>query len=117
MVPFLVGVFLWPAIATADVGSIDHTLRRQPAYTAKPHYCLLLFGPEGKTRVWLVAAGEAFYADTNGDGDLTQPGKRVYSVGNSRSFVPLDHSIGWMWFPVPEHVRIYNVGGAFPFLR
>jgi hypothetical protein len=111
--PFLVGVFLWPAIATADVGSIDRTLRRQPAYAAKPNYCLLLFGPEGKTRVWLVAAGEAFYADTNGDGDLTQPGKRVYSVGNSRSFVSLDQSVGWMWFPVPEQVRIYNVGDIF----
>ena len=108
---------LWPITATADSLPIDRTLRREPAYGAKPQYCLLLFGPERQTRVWLVAAGEAFYADTNGDGDLTQPGKRVYSVGNSRSFVPLDHSIGWMWFPVPEHVRIHHVGGAFPFLR
>jgi hypothetical protein len=109
----LASVLLWPAIATPDIGPIDRTLRRQPAYAAKPHYCLLLFGPEGKTRVWLVAAGEAFYADTNGDDDLTQPGKRVYSVGNYRSLVLLDPCTRFMWFPVPEHVRVYNVGDVF----
>jgi hypothetical protein len=111
--PLLAGVLLWPAITTADLGPIDRTLRRQPAYPAKPHYCLLLLGPEGKTRVWLVAAGEAFYADTNGDGDLTQPGKRVYSVGNYRSLVYLDPGTRSMWFPVPEDVRVYNVGDVF----
>jgi hypothetical protein len=109
----LASVVLGPAVAAADVGPIDRTLRRQPAYAARPHYCLLLFGPEGKTRVWLVAAGEEFYADVNGDGDLTRPGKRVYSVGNYRSLVFLDPCTRFMWFPVPEHVRIYNVGDVF----
>jgi hypothetical protein len=111
--PFLAWALLSPAVAAADVGSIDGTLRRQPAYAAKPQYCLLLFGPEGKTRVWLVAAGEAFYADTNGDGDLTQPGKRVYSMGNYRSLVFIDPFTRFMWFPVPEYVRVYNVGDVF----
>lgn len=106
-------VLLWPAIATGDIGAIDRTLRWQPAYGAKPRYCLLLFGPEGKTRVWLVAAGEAFYADTTGDSDLAQPGKRVYAVGNYRSLVLLDPCVRWMWFPFPENVRIYNVGDVF----
>jgi hypothetical protein len=111
--PFVGWVLLWPALATADPGPIDRTLRRQPAYAAKPHYCLLLFGPEGTTRVWLVAAGEAFYADTTGDGDLAQPGKRVYSVGNYRSPVYLDSWERSLWLPVPEDVRVYQVGDVF----
>jgi hypothetical protein len=104
---------LWPAIAAADSLSIDRTLRREPAYAVKPQYCLLLLGSEGKTRVWLVAAGEAFYADTNGDRDLTEPGKRVYSVGNYRSLVYLDPFTRFMFFPVPENERVYNVGDIF----
>jgi hypothetical protein len=112
--PIVACVLFCPAIATAaDSGPIDRTLRRQPAYAAKPHYCLVLFGPEAKTRVWLVVAGEAFYADTNGEGDLTQPGKRVYSVGNYRSLIYLDACGRSVWLPVPEDVRIYNVGDVF----
>jgi hypothetical protein len=111
--PLLVCVLFWPAIAAADMVSIDRTLRRQPQYASKPQYCLLLFGPEAKTRVWLVAAGEEFYADTNGDGDLTEPGKRVYSVGNYRSLVFFDPCTRFFWFPVPENVRVYIVGDVF----
>jgi hypothetical protein len=112
--PLLALVAIWPGFTAADTGStLDRALRRQPAYVAKPQYCLLLFGPEGKTRVWLVAAGEAFYADTNGNGDLTQPGKRIFSQGNFRWPVYLDPSIEWMWFPVPENERVYNVGDVY----
>jgi hypothetical protein len=110
---FVAWVLLWPAVAPADPGPIDRTLGRQPRYAAEPHYCLLLLGPEGKTRVWLVAAGEAFYADTNGDGDLTEPGKRVYSEGNYRSPVYLDPCVRYMWLPVPEDLRVYVVGDVF----
>jgi hypothetical protein len=104
---------LWPVIAAADTSPIDRTLRKEPAYAVKPHYCLVLIGPEGKTRVWLVAAGEAFYADTNGDGDLTEAGKRVYSVGNYHSLVYIDPFTKRMAFPVPENERVYDVGDIF----
>jgi hypothetical protein len=40
-------------------------------------YCLLVFGPEAKTRVWLVVDGDTLYVDRNGNGDLTGAGKRV----------------------------------------
>jgi hypothetical protein len=109
----LAWILLWPGIAAADGFSIDRTLRREPAYSARPQYCLLLLGPEGKTRIWLVAAGEAFYVDTNGDGDLTKPGKRVYSIGNYRSLVYIEPFTQFMWFPVPENERVYNVGDVF----
>src|SRR5689334_20563333 len=75
------------ALPAADSFTIDRTLRREPAYGAKPHYCLLVFGPDAKTRVWLVTSGEAFYADINGDGNLAEPGKRIYAAGNYRSLI------------------------------
>ncbi len=103
----------WQTPAEADSLPIDRTLRREPAYRTKPEYCLLVFGPEAKRRVWLVTAGEAFYADTNGDGDLAEQGKRLYAVGNYRSLVFLDPGTTTMWFPVPENERIYEVGDIF----
>jgi hypothetical protein len=106
-------LFFWPVITAADDEAIDRSLRRQPAYGAKPQYCLLLFGPEGKTRVWLVVAGEALYADTSGAGDLRSPEKRLYSIGNYRVLVYSDPCLRFMWFPVPENVREYNVGDVF----
>jgi hypothetical protein len=103
----------WQGLAASERVSIDRTLRREPAYRTKSAYCLLLLGPEAKTRVWLVTSGEAFYADTNSDGDLTEPGKRIYSIGNYRDYVFLDPDTRSMWFPVPENERIYNVGDIF----
>jgi hypothetical protein len=67
--------------AAADLAKIDRTLAREPAYRFKPGYCLLVFGPEAKTRVWLVLDGEVLYVDRNANGDLTEHGKRV--VGKS----------------------------------
>jgi hypothetical protein len=40
-----------------------------------PLYCLLVFGPEGKTRVWVVWRGGAAYLYRGGD--LDGPGERV----------------------------------------
>jgi hypothetical protein len=98
------------ALTAADSFTIDRSLRREPAYGTKPQYCLLVFDPEAKTRVWLVASGEAFYADRNGDGNLTEPGKRIYAVGNYRSLIFLDPNTTTMWFPVPAASRTwYNV--------
>jgi hypothetical protein len=101
------------AASTAKPITIDRTLRREPVYPSKPQYCLLLFGPEAKTRVWLVAAGEAFYADRKGNGDLTEPGKRVYSVGNTRVLTFIDPNTLTMWLPVPENERVYQVGDVY----
>src|SRR5262249_46791036 len=65
----------------ADLTKIDRTIAKEPAYKAKPQYCLLLFGPEAKTRVWLVRDGDVLYVDRNGNGDLTEDGERVVSQG------------------------------------
>jgi hypothetical protein len=64
-------------LSAADLTRVDRTIAREPAYQTKsPRYCLLVFGPQAKTRVWLVRDGDVLYADRNGNGDLTEPGER-----------------------------------------
>jgi hypothetical protein len=60
----------------ADLTRIERRIARQPTYHTKPRYCLVVFGPEATTRVWLVLDGDTLYVDRNGDGDLTEPGKK-----------------------------------------
>ncbi len=55
-----------------DLARLDRTIAKEPAYQSKqPRYCLLVFGSEAKTRVWLVLDGDTLYVDRNGNGDLT----------------------------------------------
>jgi hypothetical protein len=74
-------LYLWTAFAllsvslpgsAADLSKIDRTIGKEPAYESqsKPKYCLVVYGPEAKTRVWLVLDGDVLYADRNCDGDL-----------------------------------------------
>jgi hypothetical protein len=71
-------LLVMPASRAADLAKIDRTIRKVPAYRTKaPKYGLLAFGPEGKDRVWLVRDGDVLYVDRNGNGDLTEPGKKV----------------------------------------
>ncbi len=54
----LLPVLAWLALGSlpapaGDLGKIDRTIAKEPAYQTKPKYCLLVFGPEAKIRVWL----------------------------------------------------------------
>jgi hypothetical protein len=62
---------------TADLTRIPRTIAKEPAYKTKPKYCLVVFGPEAKTRLWLVLDGDVLYVDKNGNGDLTEKGKSL----------------------------------------
>ncbi|HZY86152.1 MAG TPA: hypothetical protein VFE78_15060 [Gemmataceae bacterium] len=74
----LATVWLCAGPALAEVPKIDRTLRKEPVYKTKaPKYGLLVFGREGKDRVWLVHDGDTLYVDRNGNGDLTEPGEKV----------------------------------------
>ncbi|HEV3142290.1 MAG TPA: hypothetical protein VGZ47_00230 [Gemmataceae bacterium] len=64
-------------LRAADLAQIERKLVKEPVYQSKPKYCLLVFGPEAKTRVWLVMDGDTLYVDRNGNGDLTEAGKKV----------------------------------------
>jgi hypothetical protein len=84
-------VIVWRGLFGAEgLDKIDRTIARQPAYTSMaPKYCLLVFGPKADRRVWLVldlpydplrekpGAKDVLYADPSGDGDLTDPKKRI----------------------------------------
>lgn len=74
----LAAAFLATSTAfTADLAKIDRAIRREPVYKSSPKYCLLVFGLKGNSRVWLVQDGDLLYVDRNGNGDLTEPGKKV----------------------------------------
>jgi hypothetical protein len=61
-----------------DLAKIDRSLRKEPTYQSKqPQYCLMVFGPDARTRVWVVLDGDVLYLDRNGNGDLTDPGARI----------------------------------------
>jgi hypothetical protein len=67
----------WSAAGlAADLAKIDRTIAREPAYKAPPRYCLLVFGPEARVRVWLVLDGDVLYVDRNANGDLTEADER-----------------------------------------
>jgi hypothetical protein len=74
----LVGGWLSAAQASADPPQIVRTLAKEPRYQTKtPKYGLLVFGAEGKDRVWLVHEGDTLYVDRNGNSDLTEPAEKV----------------------------------------
>ena len=60
-----------------DLKNIDRTIVKEPKYGSQPHYALLVFGADGKNRVWLVLDGDVLYVDRNGNGDLTEANERV----------------------------------------
>jgi WD40 repeat protein len=42
------------AATAVDLAKIERKIVKEPAYRSRPKYCLLVFGPEARTRVWLV---------------------------------------------------------------
>ena len=54
--------------------------RKEPVYQHKPVYALLLFGSDCSQRVWVVLDGQTLYVDCNGNGDLTEEGKRFEPI-------------------------------------
>lgn len=59
-------------VQASGLTEVERTIRREPRYEGKPRYCLLVFGAEAKSRIWLVRAGHRLYVDKNGNGDLTE---------------------------------------------
>ena len=78
LVVVLAASWLAAGPALADPPKFDRTLGKEPTYQTKaPKYGLLVFGPEGKDRVWLVLDGDTLYVDRNGDSDLTAPDEKI----------------------------------------
>jgi hypothetical protein len=65
-------------LRAADLTKIDRSIRKEPVYQSKsPRYCLLVFGPEAATRIWLVLDGKTLHVDRNANGDLTDDGEGI----------------------------------------
>jgi hypothetical protein len=64
-------------LSAVDLAQLEKKITKEPAYKSKPKYCLLVFGPEAKTRVWLALDGDVLYVDRNGNSDLTEEGEKV----------------------------------------
>jgi len=80
-------VLLASQLQAADLTKVERSIRKEPAYQSKtPRYCLLVFGPEAKTRVWLVLDGKTLYVDRNGNGDLTDDGEKVIAKDGRFTF-------------------------------
>ncbi len=79
---------LWASggLGAADLHKIERTIAKEPAYKNKPKYCLLVFGPEATTRVWLVQDGDLLYVDRNANGDLTEKDEQVALKDNHPNF-------------------------------
>jgi hypothetical protein len=65
-----------PPASLPDLSKVDRSLI-EPKGLVKPHYCLLVFGPQAKTRVWIIEDGDKLYVDRNANGDLTDDGEPV----------------------------------------
>ncbi|MFO0876277.1 MAG: hypothetical protein U0840_02800 [Gemmataceae bacterium] len=64
-------------VRATDLSKIDRTIAKEPVYKSRPRYCLLVFGPEARTRFWLVLDGDVLYVDRTGNGDLTNASAKV----------------------------------------
>jgi hypothetical protein len=79
-----------------DLGKVERVIAKEPAYKGKPRYCLLVFGPDARTRVWLVQDGDTLYVDRDGSGDLTRPDAKVMAEKRD------DAEPGAYTFQIPE---------------
>jgi hypothetical protein len=70
-------ILLARAVQAIDLSQISKAIGKEPAYKGKPGYALLVFGPEAKSRVWLVQDAEKIFVDRNSDGDLTDPAEAI----------------------------------------
>ena len=50
-------------VSAADLTNVDRTIKKEPPYAGQPRYCLLVFGPEATTKVWLVVDDDKLYVD------------------------------------------------------
>lgn len=114
-----------------DFSKVDRKIAREPKYLANPLYGLILFDPEGKSRVWFAldrsspkeSDHDILYIDRNGNGDLTDPGERFAGVRDARNWITHQPGPIKIGDTEPEHtdVAIFSssaqMGGSGPYFR
>jgi hypothetical protein len=94
-----------------DLSEVDRTIAREPTYRTSPRYCLLVFGPEADTRVWMVRDGDRLHVDRNSNGDLAEPGESLEPT-TRREFMTFEDGRS-----VPYRQITYSVGDLSPSAR
>jgi hypothetical protein len=93
----MLGRFLLAAVAVgvagldaraADLTAIKRVIGKEPVYQGRPRYCLLVFGPEAKTRIWMVRDDRNLYMDRDSTGDLAAAGAKVAGDPNRYMNIP-----------------------------
>jgi hypothetical protein len=103
----LVAAGLTPASA-ADLATIDRTLPHEPAYThRRPKYCLVAFGPEARTLVWLVRDGNTLHVLDSPDGKAPKRWRQVHSPHGSFALGDVWAEGGLVRYKNLRYVRSY----------
>jgi hypothetical protein len=67
-----------PAPKAASVlDSVKRTIGKEPKYSHKPQYALVVLGTNADAKLWMVEDGETLYLDKNLNGDLTDDGPPI----------------------------------------
>ena len=103
----LLAVVVIPACADSaeliDLGKIDRSIAKEPAYRSEPHYALLVVGLQAAHRSWLVIDGEdLLYLDRNGNGDLTEAEDRIELDAEATKKIRVAEGSGYSGFNVFE---------------
>jgi hypothetical protein len=116
--PLVLGLLIFVPLAVRgeDLTKIERTIRKEPTYRTKPAYCLLVFGPDAKTKVWLVQDGSTLYVDRHGNGDLTEPANKVEAEKNGAGEGSYAFNVGNIHDGVRLHknllVSVSNLSGG-----
>jgi hypothetical protein len=65
------------AKAASVLDSVNRTIGKEPKYSHKPKYSLVVLGTNADAKLWMVEDGETLYLDKNLNGDLTDDGPPI----------------------------------------
>ena len=63
--------------ATNVLDKVGRTIGKEPKYSHKPRYALIVLGTNADAKFWMVEDGESLYLDRNLNGDLTDDGPPI----------------------------------------
>jgi hypothetical protein len=97
-------------VSPADLTHVQRRLR-EPANLAKPRYCLLVFGRQADTSVWMVEDGDRLYVDRKATGDLTDAADAVPATEHRTLKLAGE---GENSKPIPYREATFSVGDITP---